>query len=194
MKYQDKIENSIQLSITTKQLLLTKEMFDNIEKIGIELAKVIKNGGKIMFCGNGGSAADSQHLAAELVVRLRSSFNRPAIPAIALTVDTSVITACGNDFGYDDIFSRQIEAIGNPGDALIAISTSGNSKNVLQAINIAKQKGISVVGFLGGNGGQMLDMCNYYFLSPSSNTARIQETHIMVGHILCEIIEEELFN
>jgi D-sedoheptulose 7-phosphate isomerase len=119
MKYQDKIENSIQLSITTKQLLLTKEMFDNIEKIGIELAKVIKNDGKIMFCGNGGSAADSQHLAAELVVRLRSSFNRPAIPAIALTVDTSVITACGNDFGYDDIFSRQIEAIGSPGDAVI---------------------------------------------------------------------------
>ncbi len=194
MKYQDKIENSIQLSITTKQLLLTKEMFDNIEKIGIELAKVIKNGGKIMFCGNGGSAADSQHLAAELVVRLRSSFNRPAIPAIALTVDTSVITACGNDFGYDDIFSRQVEAIGNAGDALIAISTSGNSKNIIQSINIAKRKDIAIVGFLGGNGGQMLDMCNYYFLSPSSNTARIQETHIMVGHILCEIIEEELFS
>ncbi|MEN6295725.1 MAG: SIS domain-containing protein, partial [Chloroherpetonaceae bacterium] len=133
MKYKDKIENSIRESIDTKQKVLA-QLSEKIEVIGLSLTNSIRNGGKIMFCGNGGSAADSQHLAAELVVRLRSTVNRPAIPAIALTVDTSIITAGGNDFGFDSIFSRQIEALGNPADILIAISTSGNSSNIVQAI------------------------------------------------------------
>jgi D-sedoheptulose 7-phosphate isomerase len=133
MKYQNKIADSICESIETKQRVLDT-LADKIEQIGLTLADAIKTGGKIMFCGNGGSAADSQHLAAELVVRLRSSFSRPAIPAIALTVDTSILTACGNDFGFDYVFSRQIEALGNKEDILIAISTSGNSSNIIKLL------------------------------------------------------------
>ena len=192
MKYQDKISNSIRESIETKQRVL--DTFSvNIEQIAIMLANAIRNGGKILFCGNGGSAADSQHLAAELVVRLRSSFSRPAIPAIALTVDTSILTAGGNDFGFNYVFSRQIEALGNQGDILIAISTSGNSENIIQSIIAAKQKNIKVIGLLGGDGGKMKDLCDEMIILPSKTTARIQESHIMIGHLLCEIIEEELY-
>lgn len=193
MKFSDKIISSIEDNIFTKQTLFQKQTIDLIEEIGTKLASIIENGGKIMFCGNGGSAADSQHLAAELVVRLRSSFERPAIPAIALTVDTSILTAGGNDYGFDYVFSRQVQALGNSKDALVAISTSGNSLNVIKAIEAAKAKNIFVVGFLGGNGGKIKEMCDISFIAPSNNTARIQETHILVGHILCEIIEESLF-
>lgn len=193
MKFSDKIISSIEDNIFTKQTLFQKQTIDLIEEIGTKLASIIEHGGKIMFCGNGGSAADSQHLAAELVVRLRSSFERPAIPAIALTVDTSILTAGGNDYGFDYIFSRQVEALGNSKDALVAISTSGNSANVIKAIEAAKTKNMFVVGFLGGNGGKIKEMCDISFIAPSNNTARIQETHILVGHILCEIIEESLF-
>lgn len=193
MKFTDKITSTIEDNIFTKQNLFQKQIIDLIEEIGIKLAKVIEEGGKILFCGNGGSAADSQHLAAELVVRLRSSFERPAIPAIALTVDTSILTAGGNDYGFDYVFSRQVEALGTSKDALIAISTSGNSPNVIKAIEQAKKKNMLVIGFIGGNGGKIKDMCDLSFIAPSNNTARIQETHILVGHILCEIIEETLF-
>lgn len=193
MKFTEKITSAIEDNIFTKQNLFKKQTIDLIEEIGVRLAKVIEKGGKILFCGNGGSAADSQHLAAELVVRLRSSFPRPAIPAIALTVDTSILTAGGNDYGFDYIFSRQVEALGNDDDALIAISTSGNSSNVIRAIEEAKKKNMFVVGFLGGSGGKIKDLCDFTFIAPSNNTARIQETHILVGHIICEIIEETLF-
>jgi len=193
MKFTEKITSAIEDNIFTKQSLFKTQTIELIEEIGVQLAKIIEKGGKILFCGNGGSAADSQHLAAELVVRLRSSFNRPAIPAIALTVDTSILTAGGNDYGFDYVFSRQVEALGREKDALIAISTSGNSLNVIKAIEEAKKKNMFVVGFLGGNGGKIKDMCDISFVAPSNNTARIQETHILVGHILCEIIEETLF-
>lgn len=193
MNFTNKITSAIEDNIFTKQSLFQKHTIELIEEIGVKLAKIIENGGKILFCGNGGSAADSQHLAAELVVRLRSSFERPAIPAIALTVDTSILTAGGNDYGFDYVFSRQVEALGTSKDALIAISTSGNSPNVIKAIEQAQKKNMFVVGFLGGNGGKIKDMCQLSFIAPSSNTARIQETHILVGHILCEIIEESLF-
>lgn len=193
MKFKEKITSAIEDNIFTKQSLFNTQTIELIEEIGVGLAKIIENGGKILFCGNGGSAADSQHLAAELVVRLRSSFSRPAIPAIALTVDTSILTAGGNDFGFDYVFSRQVEALGSEKDALIAISTSGNSPNVIKAIEVAQKKNMFIVGFLGGNGGKIKDLCNISFIAPSNNTARIQETHILVGHILCEIIEESLF-
>jgi len=192
VEYQSKINNSIEESIDVKRKVL-QELPGKIEQIGLMLANSIKNGGKIMFCGNGGSAADSQHLAAELVVRLRSTFQRPAIPALALTVDTSILTAGGNDFGFDYIFSRQIEAFGNQGDVLIAISTSGNSENIVQAIIEAKKKNIKVIGMLGGNGGKIKELCDEVLIISSTTTARIQESHIMVGHLLCEIIEEELY-
>lgn len=192
MEYQTKINKSIEESIDVKRKVL-QELPGKIEQIGLMLANSIKNGGKIMFCGNGGSAADSQHLAAELVVRLRSTFQRPAIPALALTVDTSILTAGGNDFGFDYVFSRQIEAFGNQGDVLIAISTSGNSENIVQAIIEAKKKNIKVIGMLGGNGGKIKELCDEVLIISSTTTARIQESHIMVGHLLCEIIEEELY-
>lgn len=192
MEYQSKINKSIEESIDVKRKVL-QELPGKIEQIGLMLANSIKNGGKIMFCGNGGSAADSQHLAAELVVRLRSTFQRPAIPALALTVDTSILTAGGNDFGFDYVFSRQIEAFGNQGDVLITISTSGNSENIVQAIIEAKKKNIKVIGMLGGNGGKIKELCDEVLIISSTTTARIQESHIMVGHLLCEIIEEELY-
>lgn len=192
MEYQSKIYKSIEESIDVKRKVL-QELPGKIEQIGLMLANSIKNGGKIMFCGNGGSAADSQHLAAELVVRLRSTFQRPAIPALALTVDTSILTAGGNDFGFDYVFSRQIEAFGNQGDVLIVISTSGNSENIVQAIIEAKKKNIKVIGMLGGNGGKIKELCDEVLIISSTTTARIQESHIMVGHLLCEIIEEELY-
>lgn len=193
MKFSQKIIENINESINTKEKLLGGDYPVQIESIGLSLAEAIRNGGKILFCGNGGSAADSQHLAAELVVRLRSSFDRPAIPAIALTVDTSILTACGNDYGFDYVFARQVEALARPEDVLIAISTSGNSKNVILAIEAAKKIGTKVIGLIGGDGGKMADLCDIAFTAPSNTTARIQEVHILVGHIWCEIIEESLY-
>ncbi len=192
MKFNQKIIESINESASTKMRLLEGNYPEQIEKIGLLLAETIRSGGKILFCGNGGSAADSQHLAAELVVRLRSSFERPAIAAIALTVDTSILTACGNDYGFDYIFARQVEALARPEDVLIAISTSGNSKNIVKAIESAKKIGTKVIGMLGRTGGVIAPMCDESFIAPSSTTARIQESHILTGHLWCEIIEEEI--
>ncbi|MDQ1265304.1 MAG: D-sedoheptulose 7-phosphate isomerase [Bacteroidota bacterium] len=188
----EKISDTIAESITVKTRMLSGSI-KSIKSCGEILADVSKSGKKIFFCGNGGSAADSQHLAAELVVRLRGDINRRALPAIALTVDTSVITACGNDYSFDDIFARALEGYGAEGDALVAISTSGNSANVIKAISQAKKMGISVIGLLGKDGGKIYPMCDDSVVIPSDITARIQECHIMVGHIWCEIIEEELF-
>ncbi len=146
---------------------------------------------KIMFCGNGGSAADSQHLAAELVSKL--NFDRPGLAAIALTTDTSNLTAIGNDYGFENIFSRQIQAIGQKGDVLIAISTSGNSENILKALDAANAKGITTIGKTGKNGGKMLGKCDIILQIPSTETQKIQECHMMIGHVYCGLIEERMF-
>ena len=151
----------------------------------------IKNGKKILFAGNGGSAADAQHLAAELVGRLR--FNRPGLPAIALTTDTSALTAIGNDYGFDLIFSRQVEALGQPGDVLIGISTSGKSSNVLNALKVAREKNITTIGMTGKQAPLMDEQCDLIIHVPSNETSKIQECHILLGHIVCAIIEDQLF-
>ncbi len=147
-------------------------------------------GGKLLLMGNGGSAADTQHIAAELIGRFKKE--RKAIPALALTVDSSSLTALGNDYGFESIFSRQIEALANPNDAIIGISTSGNSKNIIRALNLAREIGAKTIGFMGNNGGSMKDCVDIGIIVPSNDTARIQEVHITIGHIICEIIEQDL--
>lgn len=189
MQRKNSIAEEITQSIEAKQKLM-QYCSDEIHDIAIKLAEVIKSGNKIMLCGNGGSAADSQHIAAELVVRLRSEVNRPAIPAMALTVDTSILTAGGNDIGFDNIFARGVEAYGQKGDVLIAISTSGNSENVIRAVAAAKKKGVMTIGLLGNEGGKLKSDCDDFVVVPSNVTARIQECHILIGHIWCRIIEE----
>lgn len=154
------------------------------------IVKTLRAGGKILFCGNGGSAADSQHLAAELMGRFLR--DRGPLPALALTVDTSALTAIGNDYGFDDVFSRQLRGVGRTGDVLVALSTSGNSRNVLSAIAVARQMGISVIGMTGESGGAMGVLCDMCFRVPSSATPRIQEMHIAIGHTICELVENEM--
>jgi D-sedoheptulose 7-phosphate isomerase len=144
-----------------------------------------------MLAGNGGSAADAQHIAAELVGRY--GFDRPSIPSLALTTDTSNLTAIGNDYGYDKVFSRQLEGMGQEGDLFIGISTSGNSQNIINAFESAKERGITTVALVGRDGGKMAQMADYAIIIPSNATPRIQESHILIGHILCDIIEKELF-
>lgn len=187
-----KIEDTVKGSIEVKQNVLT-HCTDEIERCGYAMAEAIKNGGKIMFCGNGGSAADSQHLAAELVVRLRSHINRPALPGLALTVDPSIMTAGGNDIGFDNVFARSVEAYGKHGDILVGISTSGNSENVYMAMEQAQKIGVKCIGLLGAGGGKLLEKSDLSVLVPSNVTARVQESHIMIGHIWCEMIEEILY-
>lgn len=186
------IESDILESISVKNNLLNT-CTANIEKCGLILAEALKNGGKILFCGNGGSAADCQHLAAELVIRLRSSVNRPALPAMALTVDPSIMTAGGNDIGFENVFAREVEAFARNNDVLIGISTSGNSVNVIKAFEQAQKQNLKTIALLGCNGGKMSAMTDNKVIVPSQTTARIQESHIMIGHIWCEMIEEYLF-
>jgi D-sedoheptulose 7-phosphate isomerase len=152
-----------------------------------------KNGKKLLLCGNGGSAADSQHIAAEFMIRLSHHVQRPALPAIALTTDTSNLTAGGNDIGFENVFARSVEGLGNEGDVLLAISTSGNSSNIIKAVNKAHEKKMFVVGFLGGSGGKLKELVDLPIVIPSSNTQRIQEGHITVAHIICELVETELY-
>lgn len=167
---------------------------ENKERIG-ETAETIahglRNGRKMLLFGNGGSAADSQHLAAELVGRFGP--DRSPLAAIALSTDTSILTAVGNDYGYEKVFARQIEALGQPGDTAIGISTSGNSPSVLEALDVARNKGLFTVGFTGETGGKMNGRTEVLFRVPSRVTARIQETHILLGHILCELVDRQLF-
>lgn len=151
----------------------------------------LKSGNKLLFAGNGGSAADAQHWAGELVSRF--NFDRPGLPAIALTTDTSILTAIGNDYGYDYVFARQVEALGRQGDVLLAISTSGNSPNIVRAIQAARAGGIGVIGFTGQAGGKMAEQCDLCFRMPSSETPKIQEGHELLGHLLCGMIESEMF-
>ena len=186
---EQRITDIIGESIATKQRL-AEECASDIATSGAVLAACAAANKRIFFCGNGGSAADSQHLAAELVVRLRSGIERRAIAALALTVDTSVLTAGGNDYGFENVFARQIEAFGQPGDVLVAITTSGTSPNVVRAVEQAATQGVITVGLLGGNGGTLRSLCKYSVVVPSSVTARIQESHILIGHIWCEMIEE----
>lgn len=187
------IEVSLNESAATKKLMLEKN-FEEINEVSDVLIGVVKTGRKIMFIGNGGSAADSQHLATEFVIRLSHDLDRPSIAAIALTTDTSMLTAGGNDIGFENVFARNIEGLGNEGDALICISTSGNSPNILKAVETAKEKKIITIGFLGKDGGKLIKECDYSVLIPSNNTQRIQEGHITAGHIICEIVERELYS
>ena len=177
-------------SIDVKTKIL-QNCINDIESASEIMIKAVKDGNKILWCGNGGSAADAQHMAAELMGGLRSH-DRPAIASLALTTDTSFITAWSNDTDYETIFSRQIEAIGNKGDVLIAISTSGNSKNVIRAIETAKEKRIRVIVLTGKSGGNMANSGNINICIPSDDTQRIQEGHLMVEHILCESVESSI--
>lgn len=160
-----------------------------IEKIALELQLALARGNKIMFCGNGGSAADSQHLAAEFVGRFQKE--RAGLPAIALTVDTSILTAVGNDYGYDKVFVRQVQALARPGDVLVGISTSGNSANVVEAVELAKSMGVYCVGMTAAGGGKMKELCDECIAVSAQVTARAQEMHILIGHILCELVDGE---
>ncbi len=183
------VSDSIRDSIRVKETLL-ETMVPLIAKIADLISKSIASGGKLILFGNGGSAGDAQHIAAELLGRFE--LERPAFPAIALTTNSSTLTAIANDYGYDQIFSRQIQGLANAGDVVIGISTSGNSPNVLEAIRVAKEKGAIPIGMTGEKGGQLTLECTHCFKVPSSRTARIQESHIMIGHLLCLLIEKNL--
>lgn len=154
--------------------------------------RAIRGGGRLFFCGNGGSAADAQHLATELLVRLRSSVERPSWPAIALTLDPTALTAGGNDYGFDQVFARPLSGLGRAGDVLFGITTSGKSPNVLRALETARGMGIATVGMLGGDGGPARGLCDHVLLVPSTVTARVQEAHIALGHAVMELLEDRL--
>lgn len=187
-----KIKNIIKESIGVKELILSdEELISNIEKAAQIIVDCYRNEGKVLFCGNGGSAADAQHLAAELSGRFY--YDRPALEAEALHVNTSYLTAVGNDYSFDQIYSRILSASGKTGDVLVGISTSGNSKNVLEAQKVAKQKGMKIISLTGESGGEMKNSTDCLINVPSKLTPRIQESHILIGHIICQIVEEELF-
>ena len=186
-----KIEQLFNQSIKTKQDCI-EQGFESLYYMGDFIVHSIQNGGKIMICGNGGSAADAQHLVAEMLIRLRPANNREGVAAITLAQDTSTITACGNDFGYEKLYERMVTSLGREGDCLIGITTSGNSKNIMLAMKAAKKMGINVFGFMGSGGGSALKLSDKTFLVPSSDTGRIQEAHITAGQALMEYIEDKL--
>ncbi|SVA08976.1 uncharacterized protein METZ01_LOCUS61830 [marine metagenome] len=184
----ERVKNLLNISADLKKTVaetLSSEILDAAQKIQGRL----EAGGKLLLMGNGGSAGDAQHIAAELVGRFKKE--RKAMPALALTVDTSSLTALGNDYGFDTIFERQVEALANKNDTVIGISTSGNSENVVRAVNKANSIGAFTIGLLGNDGGKLKDAVNLPIIIPSNDTARIQEVHITIGHIICEIIEED---
>lgn len=184
------IENAIKDSIRVKESV-DKTQAENIEKAAVVIIGALRNGGKLLVFGNGGSAADSQHIAAELVGRFK--MERKALPAVALTVNTSTLTAVANDYGYDVAFSRQIEGLALKKDVAMGISTSGNSKNVIEALNKARAMGLKTIALTGGDGGKMKAAADILINVPSKDTPRVQEAHIMIGHILCELIESGIF-
>lgn len=189
----DKIKELIQSSIDVKQQVLqNEELIKTIEIVIEKIVAAFKNGNRVYFCGNGGSAADAQHLAAEFSGRFY--LNRKALPAEALHCNTSYLTAVANDYSFDDIYARLVDGIGEKGDVLIGLSTSGNSKNIIRAFETAKEKGIITVGFTGTTGGTMKSLCDHIINVPSSDTPRIQESHILIGHIICQLVEEKYFN
>ncbi|EAJ4695489.1 D-sedoheptulose 7-phosphate isomerase [Campylobacter jejuni] len=177
--------------LVKEQILKDENLITLIKNASLEVIKAYRNGNKTLLAGNGGSAADAQHIAGEFVSRFY--FDRPGIASIALTTDTSILTAIGNDYGYENLFARQVQAQGVKGDVFIGISTSGNSKNILKALELCKQKEIISIGLSGANGGDMNELCDYCIKVPSTCTPRIQEAHILIGHIICAIVEEELF-
>ena len=186
------IKNQIQESIFVKQQIMDDlQLINLINEVAALCIKSFNNGNKIILAGNGGSAADAQHIAGELVSKFY--FDRPGLNAISLTTDTSIITAIGNDYGYEKLFERQIQANGNVGDVFIGISTSGNSKNIILALEECKRKGIKTIGLTGERECKMDELCDIAVKVPSSSTPNIQESHIMIGHIMCAIIEEQIF-
>ena len=189
-----KIKQTFEDSISVKEAILDRDLFNVLLEAGDVIAGSIADGGKLMICGNGGSAADAQHLVAEFLVRLTSDVNREGIPAISLVQDTSTITACLNDYGADEIFKRVLSSLARKGDVLLVITTSGNSTNIIETLKLAQSKGIYSLGFLGGNGGKALKYCNSAFIVPSKVTARIQESHITAGHAMLQYIEDKLIN
>jgi D-sedoheptulose 7-phosphate isomerase len=188
----EKIKSIIEASIETKQQILQNdELIATIEKVVEVVTNAFKNGNRVYFCGNGGSAADAQHLAAEFSGRFYT--DRKALPAEALHCNTSYLTAVANDYGYDVVYARMIDGIGEKGDILIGLSTSGNSGNIIKAFEVAKDKGIITVAFTGITGGQMKAISDYLINVPSADTPRIQESHITIGHIICQLVEEKYF-
>jgi D-sedoheptulose 7-phosphate isomerase len=190
------MEDYVTQQIKSSQYVIGEMLGKETLKIQLKAAaiaciKCIKNNGKILIAGNGGSAADAQHIAGEFVSRF--AFDRPGLSAIALTVDTSILTAIGNDYGYEKLFSRQVQAHGNKGDILICYSTSGTSPNILLALKEARAKGLVCIGFTGNRGGPMRDLCNYLLEVPSKDTPKIQEGHLVLGHILCGLVENTIF-
>ena len=186
------VENEFQASVAVKQrILVDSEFMQQVTDMGHLLIDRYEAGHKLLIAGNGGSAADAQHIAAEFVSRF--NFDRPGLPALALTTDTSILTAVGNDYGYDQLFRRQIEANGVAGDVFLGISTSGNSPNILQALEGARLKGITTIGLTGQQGGSMRELCDHCLCVPSGDTPRIQEAHILIGHTICGMVELALF-
>ena len=185
------VENEFQASVAVKQrILVDSEFMQQVTDMGLLIDRY-EAGHKLLIAGNGGSAADAQHIAAEFVSRF--NFDRPGLPALALTTDTSILTAVGNDYGYDQLFRRQIEANGVAGDVFLGISTSGNSPNILQALEGARLKGITTIGLTGQQGGSMRELCDHCLCVPSGDTPRIQEAHILIGHTICGMVELALF-
>jgi len=188
----EKIKSQLRQSMDVKrEILEDNAMLGQIARVAEIWVAALRSGKKLLFAGNGGSAADSQHLSAEFVGRFK--LERDALPALALNTDTSFLTAVGNDYGFEHIFSRQVQALGNQGDVFVGISTSGNSANVVKAIEQAKKNGLSVIGFTGSGGGKMDSLCDVNLCVPSDDTPRIQEAHITLGHILCDLTEKQLF-
>ena len=191
MNLQDTIRKQISDSIKVKELLLDEKYLSIIEKIGKIIVSVYKSGKKVILCGNGGSASDAQHIAGEMLGRFK--MERRALPAIAITSNSSTVTAISNDYGFDYVFRRQVEAYGIAGDVLIGISTSGDSANILAAVDQAGKMGIVTIGLLGKSGGKLKEMVDVPFVVPSDDTPRIQECHILIGHIVCDLVENGLF-
>jgi len=191
--FEHRVKCSMQASINVKnQLVESAQVVSTIARISALLVDAIDKGCKVLLFGNGGSAADAQHIAAEFVGRF--AFNRPALPALALSVNTSCVTAIGNDYGFDLVFSRQIEALGRAGDVAIGISTSGNSSNVRHGLSAARQIGLTTVALTGCTGGKVKNEVDYCICAPSNDTPRIQECHILIGHIISELVEETIFH
>lgn len=187
-----RIKESIAESIAIKQRILSDDhLIEVIKDVANTCSEAFCNGNKVLFCGNGGSAADAQHLAAEFSGRFY--YDRPPLPSEALHVNTSYLTAVANDYSFDEVYARIVKGTGKEGDVLIGISTSGNSKNILRALEVADELGMITVGMTGETGGRMKDLCDFLINVPSSNTPRIQESHIMIGHIICEFVESSIF-
>jgi D-sedoheptulose 7-phosphate isomerase len=191
-EFEHRVSRSIRASIAAKEKLLKDaDIVQKVAEVSSTLIRALKQGNKVLLFGNGGSAADAQHIAAELVGRF--AFDRPPLPALALSVNTSCVTAIGNDYGFDLVFSRQIEALARPGDVAIGISTSGNSSNVLCAMAAAKRTGVKTVALTGCSGGKLRDAADQCIRVPCDETPRIQECHILIGHIISELVEEAIF-